>query len=219
MSVVITSLLPFPPIQWWASLLGHQQVQLDVAEHFQKMTYRNRYHITGANGLIKLSIPLARGREQRTPMCSVAIDNNAKWQVQHWRTLVSVYNRSPYFEFYQPSLQPLFDQPCESLIDFNLASIQWLKKQLRSDFNKVVLDRYDADAPPADEDMRRYLKPSLEKKAQTPFPHYYQLFEERNGFLPNLSILDLLFSLGPHTGQWLQQNEYVLLKRMREMRV
>ena len=210
MSAVITSLLPFPPIQWWASLLGHSEVNLDIAEHFQKMTYHNRYHITGANGLIKLSIPLTRGREQRTPMHSVAIDNSVKWQVQHWRTLVSVYNRSPYFEFYLPSLQPLFDHPYQSLTEFNLASVQWLKKQLKFDFNEIMINKYDAD-------MRRYLKPSLEKKAQTPFPAYYELFEERNGFLPNLSILDLLFSLGPDTRPWLENNRGILLKRIDEM--
>ena len=167
-------------------------VIFDMAEHFQKMTHRNRYDISGANNGIKLSIPLVNGRNQRIPMQEVRIFNEDKWQLQHWRTLVSVYKRSPYFEHYADSMQPLFETPFEDLVSYNRAALRWVKHQLRLRFEEqeaaVFVKEYAADIL----DLRWI--PAL----QTDHPRYYQVFEDRIGFLPNLSILDLLFSEGPH---------------------
>lgn len=193
MSVIVSSFMPFPSIAWWMIAANSETIILDKAEHFEKMSYRNKYYITGANGPITLSIPLTDGREQRKAMKDVQICNKDRWQVQHWRTLVSVYKRSPYFDFYEPSLELLFHTPYERLIDFDLASIEWLKKQLKLRFNIEFADNYLKEYEGA-ADMRN-MKRGKEDLANT--PKYYQLFEERNGFLPNLSMLDLLFSEGP----------------------
>src|ERR1700744_1936394 len=117
MSIIISSFLPFPSIGWWALAAGCEVVCLDGKEHFEKMTDRNRYYIAGANGMIQLSIPLMKGRNQRTVMEDVQVSNQEHWQVQHWRTLVSVYKRSPYFDYYEPALQPLFEKVYTSLND------------------------------------------------------------------------------------------------------
>lgn len=200
MNAVISSFITFPNIAWWASIIDRKILVFDKAEHFQKMTYRNRYYISGANGMIQLSIPLVSGRNQRTPMNEVQICNKDKWQVQHWRTLVSVYKRSPYFDFYEPELATLFEQQFNLLADFNLASYQWLKKQLGISIDEQFADEYVKEFDGID---LRTMKPDIEKKANASFPHYYQVFEERTGFLANLSVLDLLFSEGPHASKWI----------------
>jgi hypothetical protein len=185
--------MPFPSIAWWMAAANCETIILDKAEHFEKMSYRNKYYITGANGPITLSIPLTDGREQRKAMQDVQICNKDRWQVQHWRTLVSVYKRSPYFDFYEPDLEPLFHTTYERLIDFDLASVEWLKKQLKLKCNIEFAGSYIKNYEDA-ADMRNMKR---SKEDTTNAPRYYQLFEERNGFLSNLSMLDLLFSEGP----------------------
>lgn len=143
--------------------------------------------------MITLSIPLEKGREQRNPMHAVTICNTGKWQVQHWRTLVSVYRRAPFFEHYEHSLQPLFERHYERLIDFNLASIQWLQQQLKL---AAALDTTE-DYQPHYEHATDLRNMKRSKEQYDNLPVYYQLFEERNGFIPNLSMLDLLFAEGP----------------------
>lgn len=204
MQDVVSSFIPFPNIYWWSVAIDAGKVYLDGSEHFQKMSYRNRYYITGANGLIQLSIPLQQGREQRNAMNTTGISYGENWQVQHWRTLVSVYNRSPYFQHYGPSLQQLFEKRYDLLHGFNHASIQWLARQLKIELELNVTEIYKKEYT-GSKDLRR-MKPGVEKTALQGHP-YYQLFNERNGFLPNLSMLDLLFAEGPHALQWLKNNK------------
>jgi hypothetical protein len=206
MPSVVSPLIPFPGIGWWGIILQNNSVIYDRAEHFQKMSYRNRYRITGANGLIQLSIPLEGGREQRTAMKDVRVSNKDRWQVQHWRTLTSVYKRSPYFYFYEPSLQNLFEQEFEKLVDFNLASIHWLKEQLSISFAEDFANEYIADCGTEYIDIRNKQK----ERAEIPTSTYYQLFSDRHGFLPNLSMLDLLFSEGPYSLDWINKNRQVV---------
>jgi hypothetical protein len=163
---------------------------VDKAEHFQKMTLRNRYHISGANKPILLSVPLTQGRNQHTPMAEVQIYNKERWQVQHWRTLVSVYNRSPFFEHYELALRPLFETEFTSLLAFNTAAMQWAKRQLRLKFEEKETSEFIRQYPDGITDIRF-------EAGQANTPHYYQVFEDRIGFQPDLSILDLLFSEGP----------------------
>ena len=201
MSVIISSFMPFPGISWWMAAVKAATIIFDKAEHFEKMSYRNKYYITGSNGMITLSIPLQKGREQRSPMREVAISNVERWQVQHWRTLVSVYKRSPFFDHYEPSLQQLFEQQFELLADFNLAGIEWVKAQLKLDFDIVFADTFVKD-PEHTIDLRNMKR---SKESIEGLPEYYQLFEERNGFIPNLSILDLLFAEGNRTKELLKR--------------
>lgn len=202
---VISPFIPFPNIYWWLKVSGAGKICFDGAEHFQKMSYRNRYYITGANGIITLSIPLQQGREQRGSMHDVGISYSEHWQVQHWRTLVSVYNRSPYFQHYEPSFQKLFETKYDLLHEFNRASIEWLVQQLRLQVEITTTEIFIRKYSDGYTDLRN-MKPGIEK---TPLGHhpYYQLFNERNGFIPNLSMLDLLFAEGPHSMQWLKNNK------------
>lgn len=195
MKQLVTPLLPFPNITWWLLAMQSAEVIYDIAEHFEKRSYRNRYYITGANGLIQLTIPLQHGRNQRTAMQHVKIDNKDNWQVQHWRTLTSVYGRAPYFEHYAVTLEPLFTKQYDNLVDFNQQSILWLKEQCGIAFDGAMIDRYLQYGNEVI-DVRTGFKPGIEQKP-VKRSLYYQLFSERNGFYPNLSMLDMLFSEGP----------------------
>lgn len=211
MAFLVSVPVPFPNISWWAFTLNTDEVLFDISGHFEKMSYRNRYCIAGANGLITLSIPLQQGRSQRLPLKEVQIANKEDWQTQHWRTITSAYRRTPYFEHYEHSLQTLFDRPFEHLTDFNFAAIHWLKQQLKTNFTERIADHFQKEYADSAFDIRQKQKPSAEKKSAEDYPKYYQLFEDRIGFQPNLSLLDLLFSEGPYAVQWVKKNAAELM--------
>ncbi|HRO42319.1 MAG TPA: WbqC family protein [Flavipsychrobacter sp.] len=222
MSFVISSLNPFPNIVWWCQVLQTEKVVFDVNEHFEKMTYRNRYHIAGANGLLKMSIPIQGGREHKSAMGNTRIANQDKWQQQHWRTLISAYSNAPYFEFYCSALEELFIRKFEWLADFNLATIHWLKQQLQISFEEQNTNAFQKQYPDATCDLRNsksetQRSPSIIHTSTFQLSNlptvqlYQQVFQERTGFLPNLSLLDLLFAEGPYALKWLRENSKRLL--------
>ncbi len=204
MQQVVSPYVPFPNLFWWVNVLNADHVIFDVAEHYEKMSYRNRYYIAGANGGIMLSIPLMKGRNQRTPMNEVQIDNTEDWKKNHLRTITSVYGRAPYFEYYIPELNHLFGQEYTHLCHFNATTTNWLKKHLGISFNMEEADVYRKEYQDH-ADLRKGVKPGMELRA-IDNSIYYQLFEERNGFLPNMSALDILFSEGPAATEVLRQN-------------
>lgn len=195
---IVSPYLTFPNISWWMQVVRANELILDSAEHYNKMSYRNRYRIGGSNNSILLTIPLENGREQRTAMKDVRVYDKERWQVHHWRTLVSVYKRSPFFEFYEPMLQPLFQQEFSHLVDFNEKALTWTMKQLK----------FSIPVRRAEEYLKEYSEDVIDFRRGIPEPQsfstYYQVFEDRIGFQPNLSILDLLFSEGPAARRFLE---------------
>jgi WbqC-like protein family len=166
------------------------KVILDIGEHFEKMTGRNRYAISGANNPILLSVPIESGRNHHAAMRDVQVFNKDNWQLRHWRTLISVYKRTPFFEHYESSLSALYEHRYEKLADLNLAALQWAMRQLKLDMDIEVRPEYVKDAGEM-MDLRD------DRVFTNALPRYYQIFEDRVGFLEDLSILDLLFSEGP----------------------
>jgi len=194
---LVSPFFTFPPVGWWLYASRADTILFEKHEHYQKMSDRNRYRISGSNNSILLSVPLVNGRNQDTPIADVRIMNTEKWQVRHWRTIVSVYNRSPYFFHYEELLRPLYEQEYASLIDFNEASLRWVRKQLGLGFEIEETTEYLKTYPPGHTDIRGWKYDLLPEK------EYYQVFADRIGFVRGLSILDLLFSEGPRTGAWL----------------
>lgn len=188
---IVSSSLTFPNIGWWMQVVHADKLLTDTGEHFQKMSYRNRYRVGGSNNSILLTVPLTNGRDQHIPVKDVLIHNKENWQVQHWRTLTSVYRRSPYFEHYEGMLQRLFETRYELLADLNRDALQWVMAQLRLKTELTATEIYEKEYPNEVQDIRNV------KAGSVVHPKYYQVFEDRTGFLPNLSILDLLFSEGP----------------------
>ncbi len=155
------------------------------------MGRRNRYRLASSNGALWLTIPIVGGREQRAPVSEIEIDNRLPWQRNHWRSLESIYRRTPFFEHYAPSLQNLFQTPFSSLADFNLQSIEWSRKALRV---STVFERSNSVSPNAEDRRERWLH-----FEDFPAKNYVQPFEERTGFLRGMSMLDALFCNGPAT--------------------
>lgn len=186
--------MPFPPLSWWMQLRGVQSVVWDVHEHYEKMSRRSRYRIATAQGVAQLSIPLLGGRDQRAAMRDLFVDNRQPWARTHWRTIRTAYRRAPFFEHFEESLEDFFARPYERLADFNLASVGWLREALRMDFSEQENIAY-VRAPAGAVDLRDERLQQLE--ASQHFPAYTQVFGERHGFLPNLSVLDVLFAEGP----------------------
>jgi len=189
MTIAINSLMCFPPIPWWQAALKHKTVYLDLHESFRKMTDRNRYRIASANGPLLLSIPILGGREQRTPMHRILIDPKTKWQQQHWRSIFSAYGRAPFFEHYGPELEQLYLQPYEYLAGFNEAALNLLCKAFR--LQDLFIKEADTALLQAAIDLR-----TAPPASSAPLV-YTQVFEDRNGFAADLSILDLLMNEGP----------------------
>ncbi len=189
----LLSLVPFPPLSWWALALAGPAPLLDAGEPFRKMGHRNRYRIATASGPHWLTVPILGGREQHTPLHAIRTDPRTPWQRTHWRTLCSAYRRAPFFEHYERSLQPLYECPWADLAGFAEASLLWIRDALRLPFEVAF---YAGDEPVLDgRDGRQPPLPAA--------PPYLQVFAERTGFLPDLSVLDLLFCEGPAAAAYL----------------
>ena len=160
--------------------------------------------IAGAAGPVMLSIPIQGGRNQKCLMKDVLIDNNARWQDNHWKTIVSCYNRSPWFEHYGDELQQLFQTRFELLMDWNLRCFDWIRKRIGLNLAVSMTEEWrDKYEPDRWLDLRNKFEPHSLNGLQAT-PQYRQVFEERTGFLPHLSILDLLFCEGKNALQVLR---------------
>jgi len=170
------------------------------------MSFRNRCQIASAQGRINLSIPLAKGRDQKTLMKDVRIADTYSWQDQHWKTILACYSRSPWFEYYRDELEQLYSRPFIFLKDWNLACFEWTCRALalpvRVAFTEAWRPEYEGEWL----DLRGKLAPKniLETDLAVPVV-YRQVFEEITGFIPNLSILDLLFCEGQRARSLLAQ--------------
>jgi hypothetical protein len=162
--------------------------------------------VTGAGGTINLSIPLMKGRNQKTLIKDTRIDDGISWQAQHWKTIVSCYNRSPWFEFYRDELFKLYTVPFQFLVDWNFACFSWMIEKLNLNLAVSLTEQWRPvyDGPDWD-DWRNRLLPKTINQLFPNAPKYKQVFEDRIGFIPHLSVLDLLFCEGKNTRVILSQ--------------
>ena len=197
----------FPVFNWFKNSLLKTNIILVSYESYQKMTFRNRCVVAGSSGLINLSIPLVGGRVQRIPFKDIRICNQENWQLNHWRTITSCYSRSPYFEFYRDSLEPFFLKRADFLFDHNLSILYSLKQVLGFNAEFTVTDQLDEALTGGAiiEDLRNKWLPKNFQEDNSAF-YYPQVFEDKIGFQPNLSILDLLFNTGPEALNILKQS-------------
>lgn len=237
--ILISDLQYFPPIILIKTAIEISHIKFDIYEEYRKMSFRNRCVVAGGAGPINLSVPLLGGRNQRRPMIEVEIDNKSDWQGQHWKTITSCYNRSPWFEFYKHELEELYKQRARLLVDWNLKCWEWVMAKLDAGIHwelargpegvsstssavasgtmpgsqDAIMDgeahpgiteetarsqvaHLSLDQPGEFLDWRCKLMP---RSINNDFPEpvrYRQVFEERIGFIPHLSILDLLFCEG-----------------------
>src|SRR3954454_3519545 len=128
---IILEFQSFPMIIWSKYLFSKNYIYFFSYEIYRKRSFRNRFVVSGSNGLIHLSVPLINRRNQDTPFKDIQICYREKWQVRYWRTIMSCYNRSPYFEFYRCELEKFFMNNWKFLFDWNLSVLEWLKQVLK----------------------------------------------------------------------------------------
>lgn len=201
MNIYTVSTTYLPPIALFASILNAEKISIEQHENYIKQTYRNRCHILSANGILPLSIPVIKTNGNHTKVKDIQISNINNWQTNHWRAIESAYNKSPFFLYYRDELEKFFINRFDNLLIFNTELLKFFFRKIGIKTEIIHSD----DFLPIDNkliDLRYQFSPKKEELLQ--FPHYYQVFEEKSGFVPNLSIIDLLFNEGPETGSYLE---------------
>ncbi|OYZ00290.1 MAG: hypothetical protein B7Y37_11135 [Sphingobacteriia bacterium 28-36-52] len=186
----------FGTVNYYKMLFNFKYIEFEEYEYYQKGSFRNRTIIPGANGLIPLSVPLQNGRDQRALFKDIKIAYKENWVLQHTRALDACYMRAPFYEFYRDSLFSILNNREEFLIDLDRKLIQWVLKMMKANLDLSFTNSYQK-APASDtKDGRNQLFPN-QVIAEKDRIVYGQVFEDRIGFQPNMSILDLLFCNGP----------------------
>ena len=200
MKQLLLSTTYFGPIQWYQKLYRAEEVFIERCESFQKQTYRNRCIIATTNGPQALTVPIER---QFTINCikDIRISDHGNWRHLHWNAMQSAYGESPFFDYYQDDIRPFFEQRWDYLLDFNEAirekMCELLDIQPKVDYSKKFTVYSLSSCVP---DYRMVIRPKNPEPDPDFTPkRYYQVYEQKHGFLPNLSILDLLFNMGPES--------------------
>ena len=196
MERILLSTTYFGPIQWYQKLYRAERVFLEHCETFQKQTYRNRCLIATTNGIQALTVPVERDAAQ---IGSVHVSDHGNWRHLHWNALKSAYGESPFFDYYQDDIRPFFERRWDYLLDFN----EVIRKKMCEllDIEPIVSLTETFIAPEGlAGDFRSAIRPKHPEPDSDFTPkRYYQVYEQKHGFLPNLSILDLLFNMGPES--------------------
>lgn len=186
----------FGPVQWYQKLKRYDHCVIEQYDSYQKQTYRNRCVIATANGLQALTVPVEVGGKKEE-VREVRISDHNQWRRVHWNALQSAYSESPFFEYYADDIRPFFEQKYEFLIDFNEAIRQKMCELLDIDTSVSYSSGFMVQGS-GFRDFREVIHAKHPQDDPEFQPRsYWQVFQHRYGFQPNLSILDLLFCMGP----------------------
>ena len=175
------------PVSYYACLAQHGKAVVEQYENYQKQTLRNRCRIASPNGVLPLTIPVVKPDTPKVLMRDTRISDHGNWRHLHWQALTSSYRRTPFFEFYADDFRPFYEQKWEFLVDFNMALQETVCRLIDLDVTVTRTASYHGDSQ-----LSTF-------NSQLSTPPYYQLFSDRHGFMPDLSIVDLLFNMGPES--------------------
>ena len=201
-----TKILPLCPFGnvFFCHFLLREKVIIDLGENYPKQTWRNRYDVPGPNGLLQLTIPVVGTKGQKVPAGQILIDNQQPWADQHRKTLRAAYGSAPFFEHYAPAIEDLLSKRYRLLTDFNRATLKLIQNWL-SLSGETSLSNSWIEPGSDNLDLRPYFKPAHFKELKFDTHEYIQVFTDRFNFIPNCSVLDLIFNLGPESRTYLQQ--------------
>ncbi len=192
----------FPSVASFVAMVNASGVVFEAEDNYQKQTYRNRMYMYGANGRLSLTIPIKHTQKKgHQKYKDVRIEDAFPWQKQHWKSLETAYRTSPFFEFYEAELIPIFEEKHSFLMDLNLKTIEIVSECLQLDLSFEKTTRFEK-TPEGINDLRHLV--TAKKQPDYNFDAYTQVFEQKHGYLENLSILDLLFNEGTNALTYLE---------------
>jgi len=203
---VLLSSAYLPPIQYFTKLTRYDHICIEQHESYSKQSYRNRCVILGANGPLTLSIPVKKKSGIKIPISEVEIDYDTNWQKIHWKAIESAYGCSPFFLYYKDDLEQFYHNKIKFLFDFNLNLITIISSLIKIKNEFHLTEKFDV-IPAYAHDFRHTIHPKsrMVRYDEDFMPvEYYQVFKEKTGFVPGLSIIDLLFNEGNNTFQIIQ---------------
>jgi len=187
-----------PSIIYMAEIIRSKTLVVDIHETYQKQTGRNHCSIYGPNGKQTLTIPVSKVNGKHTLTKDIRISYHQPWQKNHWRSMETAYNNSPFFLYYQDTFAPFYQTKYTFLIDFNAELLLRTMKLLKIECALTFSSNFIRDGFLLQREML------LSKHARFDNPFYLQPFHSKSGFVPNLSIVDCIFNLGPETAHYLQ---------------
>ena len=185
------------PVSYYSKLLKSEEIFIETKEHFVKQSVRNRCVILSANGVQTLSIPKERKSSNKTLITNIKISNTQNWQKLHWKSLISSYNSSPFFEYYKDNLEELYLIPQLNLFDFNIKLTETILSFLQTEKQIKFTSEFNEDFEGIDLRNHTFNNNNME--------NYEQVFADKIEFQSDLSVVDLLFNLGPETTSYLQR--------------
>lgn len=201
-SDILLSTAYLPPISYVSRLIRGNRIIFDHHAHYIKQTYRNRCRIATSNGMLELYIPVIKTTGNHTKLKDIRIAYTEKWQLIHLRAMKAAYSNAPYYMYYKEELESIMAIKYERLVDFNGALLEKLFEFLRFDLRMEFSNNYIDQPDPGVEDLRKAFSPK--KKPLIQQAEYPQVFADKVGFIPELSIVDLLFNLGPDASAYLK---------------
>lgn len=191
---ILLPIFYLPPISWFSVFLNNEnEISLEQFENFPKQTYRNRAAVYGANGKLPLIIPIKHTGKREIKDIEISFAED--WQKLHWKSIKTAYQSTPYFEFYEDRLKGIYEEKVLSLKDFNLKVLRIILDILKIGKEYELTNEYLKN--PDVQDYRE--KFSAKSESEYEMKEYYQSFSDKNGFIKDLSILDLICNIGPES--------------------
>jgi hypothetical protein len=207
--MLLLSTAYFPPVEYFVYLVYSGKAVIDLNETYCKQTWRNRCTLMSGNGPCNLVVPVEKPMGNHTPTREIIISNHSGWQQNHWKTITSAYRSAPFFMYYADLIRDILleEKKTEKLYELNHKILHDICRETGLKIETGMAENF---IPLSDNpfDLRFAITPKTSgsnAKRQLKLKPWYQVFEDRFGFCPGVSILDLVFNMGPDTAAYLEE--------------
>ncbi|MEZ7503757.1 WbqC family protein [Flavobacterium sp. Arc2] len=198
----------FPSISHFVAMSQSDGIILEIEDNFQKQTNRNRTYIYSPNGIQLLNIPVKHSKANHQSTKDIEVDSDFDWQKQHYKSLETAYRSSPFFEFFEDDIRPFYEKKHKFLLDLNFETLEIISKCMREKFDYITTQEYVKEV---DSNLILDCRPLADgKKDLSSFEKYIQVFDDKHGFINNLSVLDLLFNEGKFALDYMKNQQLVI---------